>query len=45
MATYILLLTLTPDGQKAALHHSEYLLHVEEAIRVTRQEASAGDLV
>ena len=34
MATYILLLTLTPDGQRAALNDPEYLLRVEEAIRV-----------
>ena len=34
MATYILLLTLTPDGQKAALNDPEYLLRVEEAIRL-----------
>ena len=34
MATYILLLTLTPEGQEAALHDPEYLLRVEEAIRV-----------
>lgn len=34
MPTYILLLTLTPDGQKAALHDPQYLLRVEDAIRV-----------
>jgi uncharacterized protein with GYD domain len=34
MATYILLLTLTPAGQRAALHDPEYLLRVEEAIQV-----------
>jgi uncharacterized protein with GYD domain len=34
MATYILLLTLTPDGQRAALNDPEYLLRVEDAIRV-----------
>jgi uncharacterized protein with GYD domain len=34
MATYILLLTLTPEGQRAALNDPEYLLRVEEAIRV-----------
>ena len=34
MATYILLLTLTPDGQRAALNDPEYLLRVEEAIQV-----------
>ena len=34
MATYILLLTLTPEGQEAALNDPEYLLRVEEAIRV-----------
>lgn len=34
MATYILLLTLTPEGQQAALNDPEYLLHVEEAIDV-----------
>jgi uncharacterized protein with GYD domain len=32
MATYILLLSLTPDGQEAALSDPEYLLRVEEAI-------------
>jgi uncharacterized protein with GYD domain len=32
MATYILLLTLTPEGQEAALTDPEYLLRVEEAI-------------
>ena len=32
MATYVLLLTLTPEGQEAALNDPEYLLRVEEAI-------------
>lgn len=34
MATYILLLTLNPEGQQAALNDPEYLLRVEEAIQV-----------
>ena len=34
MATYILLLTLTPEGQQAALNDPEYLRRVEDAIRV-----------
>ena len=34
MATYILLLTLTPAGQRAALNDPEYLLRVEDAIQV-----------
>jgi uncharacterized protein with GYD domain len=34
MATYILLLTLTPEGQEAALNDPEYLLQVEEAINM-----------
>jgi uncharacterized protein with GYD domain len=32
MATYILLMTLTPEGQRTALNDPEYLLRVEEAI-------------
>ena len=39
MAAYVLLLTLTPDGQKAALNDPEYLLRVEEAIRVPGVQA------
>ena len=39
MATYILLLTLTPDGQRAALNDPEYLLRVEDAIRVPGVQA------
>ena len=39
MATYILLLTLTPAGQRAALHDPEYLLRVEEAIEVPGVQA------
>jgi uncharacterized protein with GYD domain len=34
MATYILLMTLTPEGQKQAHNDPEYLLRVEEAIAV-----------
>ena len=34
MATYVLLLTLTPDGQRAALNDPEYLLRVEDTIDV-----------
>ena len=34
MATYILLMTLTPEGQKQALKDPEYLLRAEEAITV-----------
>ena len=34
MATYILLMTLTPEGQKQALENPEHLLEVEEAITV-----------
>ena len=32
MATYILLLTLTPDGQARALHDPDYLLRAEREI-------------
>lgn len=39
MATYILLLTLTPEGQRAALNDPEYLLRVEDAIRVPGVQA------
>ena len=39
MATYILLLTLTPEGQRAALNDPEYLLRVEEAIKVPGVQA------
>ncbi len=39
MATYILLLTLTPEGQEAALTDPEYLLRVEEAIQVPGVQA------
>src|SRR5690606_12086878 len=34
VATYILLMTLTPEGQKEALHDPEYLLRVESSIDV-----------
>ena len=34
MATYILLMTLTPEGQEQAFRDPEYLLRVEEAISV-----------
>jgi uncharacterized protein with GYD domain len=34
MATYILLLTLTPEGQTMALDDPDYLLQVESEIRV-----------
>ncbi len=39
MATYILLLTLTPEGQEAALNDPEYLRRVEDAIRVPGVQA------
>ncbi len=39
MATYILLLTLTPEGQEAALNEPEYLRRVEDAIRVPGVQA------
>jgi uncharacterized protein with GYD domain len=32
MATYILLMTLTPEGQARALHNPNYLLRVESEI-------------
>ena len=34
MATYILLLTLTPDGREKALADPDYLIHVEQSIHV-----------
>ena len=34
MATYVLLMTLTPQGQIDALHDPEYLLRVESSINV-----------
>ena len=34
MATYILLMTLTPEGRVNALDDPEHLLHVEDAIRI-----------
>ena len=34
MATFILLLTLTPEGQAKALHDPEYLIDAENAIDV-----------
>ena len=34
MATYILLLTLTPEGQRMALDDGDYLLQVERSISV-----------
>ena len=34
MATYILLMTLTPEGQIDALQDPEYLLHIEDGIEV-----------
>jgi uncharacterized protein with GYD domain len=39
MATYILLMTLTPEGQKEALHDPEYLINVEQAIHVPGVQA------
>ena len=39
MATYILLMTLTPEGQRDALHDPEYLLRVESAIDVPGVQA------
>ena len=33
MATYILLMTLTPEGRASALHDSDYLLDIEAGIR------------
>jgi uncharacterized protein with GYD domain len=34
MAHYILLMTLTPEGQARALRHPDYLLQVEDEIEV-----------
>jgi uncharacterized protein with GYD domain len=34
VATYVLLMTLTPEGQVDALHDPEYLLRVESSINV-----------
>ena len=39
MATYILLMTLSPEGQKEALHDPEYLLRVESSIDVPGVQA------
>jgi uncharacterized protein with GYD domain len=39
VATYILLMTLTPEGQKDALHDPEYLLRVESSISVPGVQA------
>jgi len=35
MATYILLLTLTPEGQTFAHRHPDYLLEVSDSINMT----------
>jgi uncharacterized protein with GYD domain len=34
MATYILLMTLTPEGQAQALEDPEYMLHVHDEVNV-----------
>ena len=39
MATYVLLMTLTPEGQKDALQDPEYLIRVGDAIDVPGVQA------